>query len=128
MPQPKTRIRLEAIMQRIVVFALVIVAAFTMAKYATPYQLAPEEAKRGLFSVLEVGQTVQLENKGDVYVITVNPRFVSQAAVVVQEFGDDYVVFEDRSRVVQQRIPVWAVREVVVRKTGVRSESPIDRE
>ena len=115
-------------MQRIVVFALVIVAAFTMAKYATSYQLAPEEAKRGLFSVLEVGQTVQLENKGDVYVITVNPRFVSQAAVVVQEFGDDYVVFEDRSRVVQQRIPVWAVREVVVRKTGVRSESPIDRE
>ncbi len=115
-------------MQRIVVFALVIVAAFTMSKYATSYQPAPEETKRGLFSVLEVGQTVELEAKGDVYVITVNPRFVSQAAVVVQEFGDDYVIFEDRSRVVQRRIPVWAVREVVVRKTGVRSESPIDRE
>ena len=115
-------------MQRIIVFALVIVAAFTMVRFATSVQLAPVKAEGGLFSVLEIGQTVNLEAKGDVYVITVNPRFVSQTAVVVTEFGDDYVVFEDWPRVTQQRIPVWAVREVVVRKTGVRSEPGIGRD
>ena len=115
-------------MQRIVIFTIAIVAAFSMVRYATSYQPAPEEAKAGLFSVLEVEQTVQLDNQGDVYVITVNPRSYSQNIVVVQEIGEDYVVFEDRSQVVQQRIPVWAVREVVVRKTGVRSVPPIGRE
>lgn len=115
-------------MHRIIVFVLVIVAAFSMVRYATPYQAAPVEKKGGMFSVLEIGQTVDLKAVGDVYVITVNPRSFSPSAVVVHEFGDDYVVFEDRSKVTQQRIPIWAVREIVVRKTGVRSGAPFERE
>jgi hypothetical protein len=114
-------------MQKTVVFAVAIVTAVAMTGLATSYQLAPEEPEKGLPGLLKTGMDVVAEVEGDVYVITVNPmRTTTKTVVVVAEVGEEYVVLEDRSRVEKRYIPVWAIREVLVRRTGVRSERPIE--
>jgi hypothetical protein len=112
-------------MQRITVLAVAILAVTAMAGLATSFQLAPGEPEKGLTGLLKPGMQVSAQVKGDVYTITVNPmRTVREPAVTVVEVGDFYVVLEDRSRVEKRYIPVWAIREVVVRRTGVSSDPP----
>jgi len=112
-------------MQRITVFAVAILAVAAMAGLATSFQLAPGEPEKGLKGMLKPGMQVAADVDGDVYSITVNPmRGAAKPTVTVAEVGDLYVVLEDRSRVEKRYIPFWAIREVVVRRTGVTSEPP----
>ena len=112
-------------MQRITVFAVAILAVAAMAGLATSFQLAPGEPEKGLAGLLKPGMQVAAKTEGDVYSITVNPMWNARTpVVVVAEVGDFYVVLEDRSRVEKRYIPVWSIREVLVRRTGVSSEPP----
>jgi hypothetical protein len=109
------------------VFAVAVLAVAAMAGLATSFQLAPGEPEKGLPGILKPGMLVAAKAEGDVYSITVNPIWNARTpVVVVAEVGDFYVVLEDRSRVEKRYIPAWAIREVLVRRTGVTSEPPRD--
>jgi hypothetical protein len=68
--------------------------------------------KAGLFAPLEVGQKVGLKERAGGYEIGVVPGVPLGHKVL--EVGVDYVVLEDFAGVTETRIPVYAVRAVVV--------------
>ena len=93
--------------QRIVI-AVVAVAALAVAVAAAP----KAEPKKGLFAPLEVGHQVGLKEGAGGYTISVMPGIPLGQKVV--EIGSDYVVLEDPTGTTQTRIPITAVRAVVV--------------
>ena len=94
---------------------IVMIAAVALVALAVGVAAAPKaEAKKGLFAPLEVGQQVGLKEAGGGYTITVMVGVPLGQKVV--EVGTDYVVLEDPTGMTQTRIPVTAVRAVVVTK------------
>ena len=92
------------------VLAAVAVAALAVAVAAAP----KAEPKKGLFAPLEVGQQVGLKEAAGGYTISVMPGVPLGLKVI--EVGGDYVVLEDPTGTTQTRIPITAVRAVVVTK------------
>ena len=92
-----------------------ILAAVASIILAVGVAAAPKaEPKKGLFAPLEVGQQVGLKEAAGGYTIRVMPGVPLGQKVV--EVGSDYVLLEDPTGTTQTRIPVTAVRAVVVTK------------
>ena len=90
-----------------------ILASVASIVLAVAVAAAPKaEPKKGLFAPLEVGHQVGLKEGAGGYTISVMPGIPLGQKVV--EVGTDYVVLEDPTGTTQTRIPVTAVRAVVV--------------
>jgi hypothetical protein len=91
----------------------IVTAAGALALVAVLAAAAPKAAPAGgVFAPLKEGQKVGLKEVAGGYQITVMPG-VELASKVI-EVGAEYVVLEDPAGVTQTRIPVYAVRAVVV--------------
>lgn len=74
---------------------------------------APNEQKKpGVLSVLSVGQRVAVKEMGNGYQIGVMPGV--DLGHTVKEVGADFLVVEDLTGVVETRIPLFAIRSVMV--------------
>lgn len=91
---------------------IAMVAAAVLAVVVSVAAAPKAEANKGVFAPLEVGQQVGLKEGASGYTISVVPGV--QLGQKVVEVGTDYVVLEDPTGTTQTRIPVTAVRAVVV--------------
>lgn len=74
----------------------------------------PPVDREGIFAPLRPGQAVRVADAGPVVVISTLPRGVSSNLKVVK-VASDYLVVEDTAKV-RTRIPVWAVKSVVIQR------------
>lgn len=75
--------------------------------------LGAQNAKKpkGVFSMLKVGQAVNLKDEGSAYSISYIEPEVPLAHTVI-EIGEDYVVLRDIAGVKDVMVPVYAVKSV----------------
>jgi hypothetical protein len=78
---------------------------------------AAEERKTGLFAPLAEGQRVNLKEKDGRYVISAVVG-VTQTHIV-NEIGNDYIALQEIGGLTETRIPVTAVKAVLVTRAGV---------
>ena len=76
----------------------------------------PAVARRTVFFTLKVGQPVVLKDKGGLYEIGTTDA-ATPLTHKVAEIGDDFIVVQDEAGVTETRIPVTAVRAVILLKT-----------
>lgn len=77
----------------------------------------PEDApKKGLFAKIKTGQSVALKDVGESFLISLMDEPMPGTHEVV-EIGDDYIVLKDTAGLAETRIPVYAVKAVVLVRT-----------
>jgi hypothetical protein len=101
--------------KRLFVLALLIVALVMFSTGAAPQK--PQA--NGVLAPLKVGQAVALQDHGGSFEIRLIDVDVPMSHTVV-EVGQDYVVLKDIVEVAETRIPIYAVKAVVVLKTKLR--------
>lgn len=74
--------------------------------------------ERGVLSVLHAGQPVSLQETGNGYAISLLKDGPEMLGHKVVEVFSDYIVIEDLAGVSQIRIPLYAIKSVVVTKLG----------
>lgn len=74
--------------------------------------------ERGVLAVLHAGQPVSLQDTGNGYAIGLLKDGPEELGHKVVEVFSDYVVIEDLAGVSQTRIPIYAIKRVVVTKLG----------
>ncbi len=82
---------------------------------ASPQKPQPQ----GVFAPLKVGQSVALQDHGGSYEIRLMDMEVPMGHTVV-DVGQDYVVLKDLAEVTETRIPIYAIKAVVLVKTKLR--------
>jgi hypothetical protein len=97
------------------VLAVVVVAVVMFFTGAAPQK--PQA--QGVFAPLKVGQSVALQDHGGSYEIRLMDVDVQMSHTVV-EIGQDYVVLKDITEVAETRIPIYAIKAVVLLKTKMR--------
>lgn len=81
---------------------------------------APQKpSANGVFAPLKVGQAVALQDHGGSFEIRLLDVDVPMSHTVV-EVGQDYVVLKDIADVAETRIPIFAVKAVVLLKTKLK--------
>ena len=96
-------------------FALVVAVLVVFSTGAAPQK--PQA--NGVLAPLKVGQSVALQDHGGSYEIRLMDVDVPMSHTVV-DVGQDYVVLKDIAEVTETRIPIYAVKAVVLLKTKLR--------
>ena len=97
------------------VLAVVVVVLVMFSTGAAPQK--PQA--QGVLAPLKVGQAVALQDHGGSYEIRLMDVDVPMSHTVV-EVGQDYVVLKDIVEVAETRIPIYAIKAVVLLKTKLR--------
>ena len=75
------------------------------------YQEEPKA--KGLFAPLKIGQPVSMKDLGSHYQISLYKQPIP-TGYKVKEIGSDYLVLEDIVGVIETRIPVDAIKSIVI--------------
>lgn len=97
--------------------AAVVVAFVMTAHLAFSYSQDREPERKGVLSVLRVGQSVILKEIGDRYEVSFLEREVGVLGHKVVAVGQDWIVVQDLVGAIETRIPIWSIRAVTVIKT-----------
>ncbi len=87
--------------------------------FSTAISQPPAAARRTVFSTLKVGQAVAAKERNGLYEVSTMDEAGATTHKVI-EVGDDYLAVRDEAGVTESRIPVTAVRAVVLVKTKLR--------
>lgn len=103
-------------MSRRIVATLIAVTFAVVALFSTATSQPTPATRRSVFSTLKAGQSVTLKERGGLYEVGTLDEAGPLTHTVV-EVGDDFLVLRDDAGVTESRIPVTAVRAVVLVRT-----------
>jgi hypothetical protein len=107
---------LEKDMHKNRIFLALLLAVLVMFSVgASPQKPQPQ----GVLAPLKVGQPVALQDQGGSYEIRLTDVDVPMGHIVV-DVGQDYVVLKDVAEVSETRIPIFAIKAVVLVKTKLK--------
>jgi hypothetical protein len=75
-----------------------------------------EVGRAGVLAPLKVGNRILLKETPEGYTLRVKPALTEGPSVV--EVGADFLAVEEVAGTVQTRIPVWAIRSVIVERVS----------
>jgi len=107
-------------MKQATTLILALVTVLVLAQFAVSYQGAPA-AQPNIFDGLRVGQDVGLVPVGSNYSVVVDPQRGRVDVYTVLDVQRYFITVQDRSRNSELRIPVSAIRDISISRTGVRS-------
>lgn len=102
----------------ILMFALATV--LVLAQLAVSYQ-GPPAPQPSVFDGLRAGQQVGLQPVGSNFSVVVDPQRGRIEVYTVLDVQRYFITLQDQSRNSELRIPVSAIRDISISRTGVRS-------
>lgn len=76
--------------------------------------------ERGVLSVLQKGQPITLKDTGQGYELVLLKNGPESLSHMVEEVAGDFVVIKDRVETNEIRIPIYAIKSIVVTTLGHR--------